>query len=342
MTEYPRLRTNLVQQPKRWLVTGVAGFIGSNLLETLLSLDQEVVGLDDFATGHQRNLDQVRSRVSLDQWGRFTMHCGSIQDMPLCRSVCRGADYVLHQAALGSVPLSIEDPIRANESNVNGFLNMLVAARDAQCRGFVYASSSAVYGDCTALPAVEHRIGKCLSPYGATKYIDEVYAGVFGVSYGFQGVGLRYFNVFGPRQDPHGPYAAVIPCWIAAMIRNQPIFINGDGETTRDFCYVDNVVQANLLAATASTPEAKGQVYNIALNSRISLNQLFSLLRERLAPHYAHVASLKPVYREFRSGDVRHSEADISRARQLLGYEPSHVVAAGLDAALDWYRSNLA
>jgi UDP-N-acetylglucosamine 4-epimerase len=322
-------------------VTGASGFIGSNLVETLLALGQKVVGLDNFATGHKKNLVEVRTRVGATRWKNFRFATGDIRDLKTCRRACRGVDFILHQAALGSVPRSIEDPIQANESNVTGFLNMLVAARDAKVKRFVYASSSAIYGDAPALPKIEEHIGRPLSPYAVTKFVNELYADVFARCYGMETIGLRYFNVFGPRQDPDGPYAAVIPQWIAAMLKNKPVFINGDGETSRDFCYVANVVQMNLLAATTANPKSVNQVYNVALNERVSLNELFALLRERLLPHCRHLWKFKPLYRKFRAGDVRHSQADIAKARRLVGYAPTHRLEQGLDAALDWYRKNL-
>jgi len=338
---YAALQARLRAQPATWLITGVAGFIGSNLLETLLRLDQRVVGLDNFATGHQRNLDAVRSTVAPDQWARLRFIEGDIRDPHTCREVARSADYVLHQAALGSVPRSIEDPIATNQANIDGFLNMLVASRDAPVKRFVYAASSSTYGDHPGLPKVEDRIGRPLSPYAVTKLVNEQYADVFSRAYGLQTIGLRYFNIFGPRQDPEGAYAAVIPKWIAAMIRNEPVYINGDGETSRDFCYVANAVQANLLAATAEHPEAANQVYNVALGDRTSLNQLFEALRSSLAGRYPHLEGVRPTYRDFRAGDVRHSQADIRKATTLLGYEPSHCVAEGLAEAMSWYTQNL-
>ena len=340
MTAYDQLQRELKTTPQTWLVTGAAGFIGSNLVETLLNLNQRVVGMDNFSTGSQANLDEVRALVAARQWKNFRFVSGDLEDLKLCRKVSRGVHFVLHQAALGSVPRSIEDPLASNASNVTGFLNILVAARDAKVRRFVYASSSAIYGDHPGLPKVEDRIGGPLSPYAVTKYVNELYAAVFGRCYGTETIGLRYFNVFGPRQDPEGPYAAVIPKWIAAMIHNLPVHINGDGKTSRDFCYVANAVQANLLAATTMRPKAVGQIYNVALNERTTLNALFDLLRDRLAPHYPHLRSFKPVYRDFREGDVRHSLADISKARLRLGYQPSHRIDQGLDTALDWYRAH--
>jgi UDP-N-acetylglucosamine 4-epimerase len=319
----------------------VAGFIGSNLLETLLQLDQRVVGLDNFSTGHRRNLEHVKSRVTPAQWGRFRPIEGDIADEQVCRGACAGVDIVLHQAALGSVPASIVDPVGAHRSNVTGFLNMLLAARDAKAGRFVYASSSAVYGDDPQLPKVEHKIGAPLSPYAATKAIDEVYATTFANAYGFGSVGLRYFNVFGPRQDPEGAYAAVIPKWISAMLKNEPIYINGDGETTRDFCYIENVVQANLLAGTVSDPEAVNQVYNVALGDRTSLNQLFETIQRALLSGSPTMPKQKPIYRDFRPGDVRHSLANISKAQRLLGFAPTHSIDQGLGLAMPWYRENV-
>jgi UDP-N-acetylglucosamine 4-epimerase len=324
-----------------WLVTGAAGFIGSNLVEALLKLNQRVTGLDNFATGHQRNLDQVRDLVSAQQWTDFTFIEADIRQSGDCSRACEGVDYVLHQAALGSVSRSIENPIGTNDTNITGFLNMLVAARDAKVKRFVYAASSSTYGDHPTLPKVEHQIGNPLSPYAVTKYVNELYANVFGRTYGTESIGLRYFNVFGPRQDPNGAYAAVIPQWIAALIRNQELRINGDGETSRDFCFIDNVVQANLLAAMAGK-DAVNQVYNVALNDRTSLNQLHQMMCDLLRERFAHVAGHKPQYVDFRPGDVRHSQADISKAAALLGYEPTHRIREGLKQAMDWYISDLA
>ena len=341
MTAYERLRAGLKGKPKTWLVTGAAGFIGSNLVEALPKLGQRVVGLDNFATSTKRNLHEVRKLVVPSQWRNFTFIEGDIRDLKICRRACRGVEFVLHQAALGSVPRSIEDPLNTDGSNVTGLLNVLLSARDSQVKRFVYASSSAIYGDEPRLPKVEDRIGQPLSPYAVTKYVNELYAQVFARCYGVETIGLRYFNVFGPRQDPEGPYAAVIPKWIAAMMQNEPVHINGDGETSRDFCYVDNVVQMNLLAAATTNPKAVNQVYNVAVNERTSLNELFVLLRERLLPHFPQLKRYKPVYRDFRAGDVRHSQADISKARRLAGFAPTHRIEQGLDDALDWYRQNL-
>ena len=325
----------------RWVVTGAAGFIGSNLVEALLKLGQRVTGLDNFATGHELNLQQVKELVGPDHWRRFDFIRGDIRELEDCRHACAGADFVLHQAALGSVSRSIEDPISTNATNVGGFLNMLVAARDARVRRFVYAASSSTYGDHPGLPKVEEQIGKPLSPYAVSKYVNEVYADVFARCYDTESVGLRYFNVFGPRQDPNGAYAAVIPQWVAALIRNTRLKINGDGETSRDFCYIDNVVQANLLAALADRPEAVNQVYNVALNDRTSLNDLYGMMKELLLPQFQHISAHQPDYVEFRAGDVRHSQADISKARTLLGFEPTHRLDQGLREAMDWYVRNL-
>ena len=337
MTAYTNLQTQLSAQQNTWLITGVAGFIGSNLLEMLLKLDQRVVGLDNFSTGHQRNLDEVQGLVSPEQWARFKFLEGDIRNLADCHQACQGVDFVLHQAALGSVPRSVEDPITTNANNITGFLNMLVAARDAKVQRFVYAASSSTYGDHPGLPKVEDHIGKPLSPYAVTKYVNELYADVFARTYGFQSIGLRYFNVFGPRQDPNGAYAAVIPKWIASMIKGEPIFINGDGETSRDFCFVANAVQANLLAATTVDPEAVNTVYNVAVGDRTTLNELYAQLQSNLVPIYPRLADAKPVYRDFRAGDVRHSLADISKAKRLLGYAPTQRIGQGLEMAMPWY-----
>lgn len=340
MSRYEEIKTTLVQEPKVWLVTGVAGFIGSNLLESLLLLNQKVVGLDNFSTGHQHNLDHVQHSVTSEQWSKFSFIEGDIRDLLTCHKACDGVDYVLHQAALGSVPRSLEDPITTNQNNIDGFLNMLVAARDAKVSRFVYAASSSTYGDHPGLPKVEDQIGNPLSPYAVTKYVNELYASVFDRCYGFKTIGLRYFNIFGKRQDPEGAYAAVIPKWVASMLKNETVFINGDGETSRDFCYIDNTVQMNLLAATAND-DAAGEVYNVALHDRTSLNQLFESIRGLLEPKFPHLKDSKPEYRDFRAGDVRHSLADISKAQSKLGYEPSHRIGEGLKEAMDWYVNDL-
>jgi len=340
MPRLENVKTDLLASPKTWLVTGVAGFIGSNLLEALLFLQQNVVGLDNFSSGHQRNLDQVRKSVSGVQWSRFDFIEGDIRELDDCRKSCHGVDYVLHQAALGSVPRSLNDPIASNQNNIDGFLNMLVAARDAEVARFVYAASSSTYGDHPDLPKVENNIGNPLSPYAVTKYVNELYAGVFARCYEFNSIGLRYFNIFGRRQDPDGPYAAVIPKWVASMVKDETVYINGDGETSRDFCYIDNAIQMNILAATAADGAAN-QVYNVALQDRTSLNELYEAIRSLLEPRFPHLRDSKPEYREFRAGDVRHSLADISKAKALLGYEPSHRITEGLKVAMEWYVENL-
>jgi UDP-N-acetylglucosamine 4-epimerase len=336
-TAYETLLAALPASPKTWLITGVAGFIGSNLLETLLKLDQRVVGLDNFATGHQHNLDEVQTLVSPEQWANFRFLRGDIRVLTDCQAACEGVDYVLHQAALGSVPRSIEDPITTNSTNIDGFLNMLVAARDAQVKRFVYAASSSTYGDHPALPKVEDTIGKPLSPYAVTKYVNELYADVFAKTYGLQPIGLRYFNIFGRRQDPNGAYAAVIPKWIASMINDEPVYINGTGETSRDFCYIDNAVQANLLAATTENPDAVNQVYNVAVGDRTSLNELYAQLKQNLVGQFAHLQDAQPIYRDFRAGDVLHSLADIGKSQVGLGYAPQYRIEQGLAVAMDWY-----
>jgi UDP-N-acetylglucosamine 4-epimerase len=334
------VRQQLGQHSHHWLVTGAAGFIGSNLVEALLKLGQRVTGLDNFATGHRHNLEQVKESVTEEAWMKFNFIEGDIRNPADCARACAGVDFVLHQAALGSVSRSIDDPITTNDVNVTGFLNMLVAARDAKVARFVYAASSSTYGDHPDLPKKEEIIGNPLSPYAVTKYVNELYANVFGRTYGMETVGLRYFNVFGPRQDPNGAYAAVIPQWVAALIRNQVLRINGDGETSRDFCYIDNVVQANLLAAMAS-PEAVNQVYNVALNERTSLNELYAMMRDLLRARFPHVDAHAPEYVDFRRGDVRHSQADIGKAAALLGYAPTHRIGEGLRQAMDWYVDDL-
>ena len=338
---YTTIRTGLKDTPHTWLITGVAGFIGSNLLESLLKLDQAVIGLDNFSTGHHHNLDLVKQSVSANQWDRFQLITGDIRDLDTCHKACKTADYVLHQAALGSVPRSLEDPLLTNENNINGFLNMLVAARDAQVKRFVYAASSSTYGDHPSLPKVEDQIGNPLSPYAVTKYVNELYADVFARCYDFKTIGLRYFNIFGQRQDPEGAYAAVIPKWVASMMKNEPVYINGDGETSRDFCFIDNAVQANILAATTDSEEALNQVYNVAVGDRTTLNQLYELIRSGLQADFPHLQARKAKYRDFRAGDVKHSLADISKANRFLGYTPTHRIDDGLKEAMCWYTSNL-
>lgn len=335
MTQYQKIQQDLIANPKTWLITGVAGFIGSNLLETLLKLNQTVVGLDNFATGFQYNLDEVQSLVSASQWQNFKFIEGDIRNLEDCQAACVNVDYVLHQAALGSVPRSIADPINSNDTNISGYLNMLIAARDAQVSSFTYAASSSTYGDHPALPKVENAIGNPLSPYAVTKYVNELYADVFSRTYGFKTIGLRYFNIFGKRQTPDGAYAAVIPKWTAAMIAGDDVFINGDGDTSRDFNFIENAVQANLLAATAND-EAKNQVYNVAVGGRTTLNTLFTALQENLAVNGVEYKK-NPVYRDFRPGDVRHSQADISKIKNSLGYDPQFDIIHGIEKAMPWY-----
>jgi UDP-N-acetylglucosamine 4-epimerase len=365
MTRFEQIQAELLDSPKTWLITGVAGFIGSNLLETLLTLEQRVVGLDNFMTGHQRNLDEVQNLVTPGQWANFYFINGDIRKLADCHTAMiwsapiKGTqlqsgfpvNHVLHQAALGSVTRSLSNPIDTNDTNITGFLNMLVAARDAKVNSFTYAASSSTYGDHPALPKVEEKIGNPLSPYAVTKYVNELYASVFARSYGFKTIGLRYFNVFGPRQDPKGTYAAVVPNWIASLIHDEPVYINGDGETSRDFCFVANVVQANLLAAMAinagesrlnTPPESPtNQVYNIALGYQTTLNDLYNQIRTNLLPFYPNLHDAQPLYRDYRLGDVRHSLADISKAKRLLGYAPVHQLRQGLILAIPWYISHL-
>jgi len=359
MTRYEKVKRELQNNPKTWLITGVAGFIGSNLLETLLKLNQNVVGLDNFETGFQRNIDQaiacatnaLRADNRLLDTASFTFIEGDIRKLEDCQKAMifypsisekEGipVDYVLHEAALGSVPRSVEDPIKTNMANIDGFLNMLVAARDAKVKRFIYAASSSTYGDHPDLPKVEDKIGKPLSPYAVTKLVNELYTDVFARTYGFKTIGLRYFNIFGKRQDPEGAYAAVIPKWISSLIKNKPVYINGDGETSRDFCYIENVVQINLLAATTDNPEAVNQVYNVAVGDQNTLNQLYEALRVNLAELYPHLVEAKPIYRDFREGDVRHSLADISKSKSLLGYAPQYRIGEGLKEAMTWYTEN--
>jgi len=337
--KYEELKTQLRSEPKTWLVTGCAGFIGSNLLEALLKLDQTVVGLDNFSTGYRHNLDEVQGLVSEKQWERFRFTEGDIRDLETCHEGCAGVDYVLHEAALGSVPRSLADPIASNQSNIDGFLNMLVAARDAQVKSFTYAASSSTYGDHPALPKVEDRIGKPLSPYAVTKYVNELYAHVFALNYGFRAIGLRYFNCFGPRQNRSGPYAAVIPNWMTAMIQGEPIYINGDGETSRDFTFIENAVQANLLAAMADD-SARAQVYNMAVGERTTLNQLFEYIRKTFQHHGVEYSDV-PIHRDFRPGDVRHSLADTCKIRDQLGYQPTHSIRQGIEDAAEWFVRRL-
>jgi len=341
MNKYEQLQEHLKGNQSTWLVTGVAGFIGSNLLEKLLILNQKVVGLDNFDTGHQHNIDQAiqdaNNATGNDLSSNFKFINGDIRELDDCKQACDGVNYVLHQAALGSVPRSIEDPINTNRANIDGFLNMLVASKDANVKRFVYAASSSTYGDHPDLPKVEDKIGNPLSPYAVTKVVNELYANVFAKTYGFKTIGLRYFNIFGKRQDPNGAYAAVIPKWVAAILNNEDVFINGDGETSRDFCYIDNTVQMNLLAATTDNDDATDQVYNVALNDRTSLNKLYQMIEERLIQRTEGLEKKEPVYRDFREGDVRHSQANIDKAQKLLNYQPRHMISEGMNEAMDWY-----
>lgn len=342
-----KIGKHLLSNQYRWLITGVSGFIGSNLLEKLLELNQIVIGLDNFSTGKKENLKDVQKITSPDQWKNFQFLEGDICDLDTCMQVTDGINFVLHQAALGSVPRSIKDPITTNKTNTSGFLNMLWASNNNNVGSFIYAASSSSYGDHEALPKVEERIGNPLSPYAVTKLVNELYADVFKRSYDFNSIGLRYFNVFGKRQDPAGAYAAVIPKWISAMINRDDVFINGDGKTSRDFCYIDNVIQANLLAALVDhinlkdSKKASNQVYNVAYGGRTTLEELFSIIKENLSAHFEYLNDASPIYREFRDGDVRHSQADINKAKNLLGYKPTHSAKQGLIEAMAWYINNL-
>jgi UDP-N-acetylglucosamine 4-epimerase len=336
MNAYTAIKKKLLDNPQTWLVTGVAGFIGSNLLETLLQLNQHVVGLDNFSTGNEDNLLEVKSLVTKAQWSRFRFIKGDISNFKSCEHACQDIDYVLHQAAIGSVPRSIKDPITTNKSNITGFLNILLASKNADVKNFVYAASSSTYGDHKRLPKQEHLIGNPLSPYAVTKYVNELYADVFKKSYDFNSIGLRYFNVFGKRQTPKSMYAAVIPKWIDMIVSNQEVFINGDGETSRDFCFIENAVQANILAATTTNQLALNNIYNIAVGDRTSLNQLYKILREFVKKE-SKLQHFKLTYRSFRDGDVRHSQADITKAKRLLGYKPTHKVRNGLKETVSWH-----
>ncbi|MGH1373995.1 MAG: SDR family oxidoreductase [Cellvibrionaceae bacterium] len=337
---YLTLKDEISKSPKSWLVTGAAGFIGSHLVETLLTLDQYVVGLDNFSTGYQKNLDDVQCAVSQQQWGRFRFLKGDIRALEDCHRAVENVDFVLHQAALGSVPRSIENPVLTNQNNIDGFLNILVASSKANVQRFVYAASSSTYGDHPGLPKIESEIGRPLSPYAVTKYVNELYADVFSKTYGIECIGLRYFNVFGPRQDPNGAYAAVIPKWFDAMASLSPCFINGDGETSRDFSYIANTVQANILAATTTNAKALNEVYNVAFGSRTTLNQLHDYIRDLVGEKIPGANTLMPVYREFRDGDVKHSLADITKATTRLGYIPTHGVQQGLLKTAEWFLSS--
>jgi len=344
MNEYENIKKELISSPKSWLITGVAGFIGSNLLEELLLLNQRVIGLDNFETGFQSNIDDVLLNVKKQNTGfcssNFELIKGDIRDYETCKLATKSVNYVLHQAALGSVPRSIDNPLNTNASNIDGFLNMLVASKEANVDCFVYAASSSTYGDHTDLPKVEHVIGKPLSPYAVTKLVNEIYADVFFSTYGMRSIGLRYFNVFGKRQDPDGAYAAVIPKWISNMINNSEIYINGDGSTSRDFCFIDNAVQINILAATAKNIR-KNEVFNVAFNQRTSLNELYSLISHKVQEKFKDISIFDPIYKDFRKGDVKHSLADITKAKELLGYKPKYNIDDGLSNTIDWFFRKL-
>ena len=345
MTKYEELQEYLKNNQTTWLITGVAGFIGSNLLETLLVLNQKVVGLDSFETGYQKNIDEAildaNEIIGKDVSKNFKFIKGDIKSLNDCKQACNGVDYVLHQAALGSVPRSIEDPISTNEANIDGFINMLVASKDSKVKRFVYAASSSSYGDNVDLPKVENMIGNPLSPYAVTKLVNEHYASVFAKNYNFKTIGLRYFNIFGKRQDPNGAYAAVIPKWISSILNKESVYINGDGETSRDFCYIDNAVQTNILAAMTENSDATDQVYNVALNDRTSLNELYRMIEDSLIKNVKGLEKKEPIYRDFRPGDVRHSQASINKAKELLNYEPQFRIAEGLNEAIGWYINSL-
>tara|TARA_Y100001935_G_scaffold49308_1_gene41044 strand:+ start:21 stop:1040 length:1020 start_codon:yes stop_codon:yes gene_type:complete len=339
MSDYNNLKNHLLANQHIWLITGVAGFIGSNLLEQLLNLNQIIIGMDNLSTGKKKNLDDIKNSCSDKLWSNFTFIEGDICDLDLCYKACRDVDFVLHQAALGSVPRSISDPINTNSSNINGFLNILLASKDSSVKSFTYAASSSTYGDHPDLPKVEDKIGRPLSPYAITKYVNELYAEIFASAYSFQSIGLRYFNVFGKRQDPLGAYAAVIPKWINAILNQEKLYINGDGETSRDFCYIDNAVQANILAAL-SPLKFRNNVYNVAVGDRTSLNELFFILKNALKKEGVFY-KFEPEYREFRVGDVMHSQASIQKISENLGYQPQFKIKEGVSESIKWYMSNL-
>lgn len=339
MSQYDKLKDHLKNNQYQWLITGVSGFIGSNLLEELLNLNQKVIGLDNFSTGHKKNLDEIQKNFSDNKWANFKFLEGDIRNIDECKKACLNVDHVLHQAALGSVPRSIADPISSNASNIDGFLNILLVAKDFNVKSFTYAASSSTYGDHPDLPKIEEKIGKPLSPYAITKYVNELYAEVFSTSFNFRSIGLRYFNVFGRRQDPLGAYAAVIPKWINAMINQQPVHIYGTGETSRDFCYIDNVIQANLLSAFAKN-HSKNEVYNVAFGDRTSLIQLFEILKSNLFNEGIEYL-MEPIFDDFRSGDVMHSQASIQKIKNNLGYNPIDNIQSGIEKSITWYLKNL-
>ena len=338
---YTHIKEYLLNNQKIWLITGVAGFIGSNLAEALLKLNQKVIGLDNFSTGHQYNLDEIKASVTKEQWENFNFQKGDITNIETCQNITKNVDIVLHQAALGSVPRSINNPILTNHNNVTGFLNMLTASKDNGVQRFVYASSSSVYGDSPELPKVEEHTGSLLSPYAVTKYVNELYMGVFQKCYGTQAIGLRYFNVFGKRQDPNGAYAAVMPKWISQILNGEEVFINGDGETSRDFTYIDNVVQANILAGLTTNEEAFGEAYNTAVGGRETLNNLYDAMVKGIKENLPDLEIKKPIYRDFRAGDIRHSNANIDKIQKKLGYEPTHTLERGLKESISWYIQDI-
>ena len=339
--QYTQTKAELLKNPKTWVVTGVAGFIGSNLAEALLILNQKVIALDNFSTGHQYNLEHIKSSVNPEQWKNFQFTEGDITDFETCKRITKGADIILHQAALGSVPRSIDNPILSNHNNVSGFLNMITAAKENGVKRFVFASSSSVYGDSQELPKVEVRTGNLLSPYAVTKYVNELYMGVFQKCYGMETIGLRYFNVFGKRQDPNGAYAAVMPKWIGQILNGEDLFINGDGETSRDFTYIQNVIQANILAGTTTNSKAFGEAFNTAIGGRETLNNLYDAISKGIKEHFPTLEIKNPIYRDFRAGDIRHSNANIDKMQTLLGYEPTHTLESGLQESIAWYIDDI-
>ncbi len=339
--QYNYIKEQLLKNQKTWLITGVAGFIGSNLAEALLKLNQKVIGLDNFSTGYQHNLDQIKESIRDEQWENFNFQEGDITNFETCQNITKNVDIVLHQAALGSVPRSIDNPILTNHNNVTGFLNMLTASKDNGVQRFVYASSSSVYGDSQELPKVEEHTGNLLSPYAVTKYVNELYMGVFQKCYGMESIGLRYFNVFGKRQDPNGAYAAVMPKWISQILNGEDVFINGDGETSRDFTYIDNVVQANILAATTTNKKAFGEAFNTAIGGRETLNNLYQAIVKEIKENLPELEIKAPIYRDFRAGDIRHSNANIDKMKELLGYEPTHTLESGLKESIEWYIQDI-
>jgi len=339
--KYNEIKKKLKKEQKTWLITGVAGFIGSNLAEALLKLNQKVVSLDNFATGHRYNLEHIKNSVTEEEWKNFTFIEGDMTNLKTCQEITKGIDIVLHQAALGSVPRSIDTPIISNHANVTGFLNILTSAKDNGVKRFVFASSSSIYGDSKELPKVEERTGKLLSPYAVTKATNELYMGVFQKCYGMETIGLRYFNVFGKRQDPNGAYAAVIPKWIGQILNGEELFINGDGETSRDFTYIENVIQANILAGTTDNQEAFGEAFNTAFGGRETLNNLYNSIVKGLQKHLPQLEIKEAHYRDFRAGDIRHSNANIDKIQQLLGYEPTHSLDQGLSESINWYINDI-